>query len=250
MKRGIYILPNLLTISGMFCGFYSIIASINGHFLTAALIIIAAGIFDVLDGKIARLTHTTSHFGIELDSLSDILSFGIAPSLLIYLSMLKPFGKIGWMAAFLFVACCAMRLARFNVITKNSSIKCFVGLPTPAAAGVILSYIVFSHSEYSSFLSPLINNPALIAAIVYLLSILMVSNFKYHGLKELDLKNRKPFSVLITIVFLGFTIISYYKFSLLIIGLLYMISGPCEYIVTLLRNKQPHPIEAKIEIQQ
>lgn len=237
MKKGIYILPNLITLSSMFCGFYSIVASINGKFLPAALVLILAGFFDVLDGKVARLTGSVSQFGVEMDSMADIISFGIAPAILIFLAVLKPFGKIGWMAAFLYAACCAMRLARFNVLAKTSNSKGFIGLPTPAAAGVIVSVIIFSNSEYGYLARDIINNPIIIALLVYLLAFLMVSNFKYHGFKELDMSQRRPFSLLILIVFFIFTSLTYYKFTFILIGLFYMSSGPIEFIVNKLQGK-------------
>lgn len=197
MKKGIYLLPNLITLSSMFCGFYSMHAAINGNYKKAALVLIAAAVFDILDGKIARLTNAVSQFGIEMDSLADLLSFGVAPALLIYLAKLQPFGKIGWMAAFLFIACGAMRLARHNVIAKTTIDKSFVGLPIPAAAGVIISYTIFINSPYIEYFSYLKTNSVIVTLTVYILAFLMVSNFKYHGFKEFEIKRRMPFSILI-----------------------------------------------------
>lgn len=236
MKKGIYLLPTMITLSSMFCGFYSIVAAINGDYKKAALVLIAAAVFDILDGKIARLTNSVSQFGIEMDSLADLLSFGMAPALLIYLSKLQPLGKIGWMAGFLFVACGAMRLARHNVIAKTSSDKSFVGLPIPAAGGVIIAYTIFVNSPYVHFVDSFINNPTIVTLTVYILAFLMVSNFAYHGFKEFEMKRRMPFSILIMFVFIFFSIVAYYRFSLFIIGVVYMSSGPLEFLFKSIRN--------------
>ena len=136
LRRGIFLLPNIFTTLNLFCGFYSIIASTSGKFLAAAVAIIIAGVFDWLDGKIARATNTTSRFGVEYDSLADLVSFGMAPGIMMYLWALQPLGRIGWLAAFLFAACGALRLARFNTQFGSISSKHFIGLPIPAAAGM------------------------------------------------------------------------------------------------------------------
>ena len=117
-KKGVFIIPSLLTVFNVFCGFYAIVAAINGRFYEAALAIIVAGFFDILDGRVARLMNSASEFGVQLDSLADLISFGLAPSILIYMWVLKPFGRLGWMAAFLFVLCGVLRLARFNTQAK------------------------------------------------------------------------------------------------------------------------------------
>lgn len=140
-NRGIYLLPSILTTFGMFAGFYSIIASINGDFTLAAISIMVAMLWDTLDGRVARLTNTQSDFGAEYDSLADLVSFGMAPALLVYEWSLSDLGRIGWLAAFLFLACAALRLARFNTQVGISEKRYFQGLPSPAAAGVIASMI-------------------------------------------------------------------------------------------------------------
>ena len=137
MRKGIYIIPNLITTTALFLGFSSIILSFQGDFKTAAWAILLAGIFDMLDGKVARLTNTTSKFGIEYDSLSDLISFGVAPGLLAFTWAFQPFGKSGWVAAFLYVVCAALRLARFNVQSETVEKQKFKGLPSPGAAGMI-----------------------------------------------------------------------------------------------------------------
>lgn len=139
MRKGIYILPNSLTLCGMFMGFYSILSSLKGDYIHASYAIIIAMIFDGLDGWVARLTNSTTKFGIELDSLSDLVAFGVAPSVLLYKWALFPFNRIGWAAAFLFMACGALRLARYNVQMGSTESKAFTGMPIPAAATIVSS---------------------------------------------------------------------------------------------------------------
>src|SRR4051794_29092980 len=146
MKK-IYLVPNFVTTANLFCGFYSIIATLNHEYLTAAWAIIAASIFDMLDGRIARLAKATSQFGVEYDSLSDLISFGVAPAILLYQWALQPFDRLGWLAAFLYVVCGALRLARFNVMTGVISKKYFQGLPIPMAAGMVATFIIFNQTR-------------------------------------------------------------------------------------------------------
>jgi CDP-diacylglycerol--serine O-phosphatidyltransferase len=143
MRKGIYLLPNLFTSASLFCGFYSIIASFKEYFVSAAVAVLVAWIFDGLDGRVARLTNTTSKFGAEYDSLADVIAFGIAPSLLAYSWSLSIYGKLGWIVAFLFVLCGALRLARYNIQIGLIESKVFNGLPIPAAAGVVATTIIF-----------------------------------------------------------------------------------------------------------
>ena len=145
LRRGVYLLPNLLTTGGLFAGFYSIVATMNGNYLVAGWFVLIAAVFDGLDGKVARMTNTTSKFGVEYDSLADLVAFGVAPGLMMYAWALKPFGKLGWLAAFLYVVCGALRLARFNVQITTVESKRFVGLPIPAAAGMAASLVIFFH---------------------------------------------------------------------------------------------------------
>jgi CDP-diacylglycerol--serine O-phosphatidyltransferase len=141
-KKGIHILPSLFTTGNVFCGFYSFIAALNDKYFLAAWAIVFAIIFDVLDGRIARMTKTTSAFGMQYDSLADVISFGMAPAFLCYAWVLKPFGRVGWMAAFLYLLCAALRLARFNTTEPDIQSQYFIGLATPAAAAVIASIII------------------------------------------------------------------------------------------------------------
>ena len=184
-RKGIYILPNLLTSASLFGGFYAIIASIQGRYEAAAVAIIISSIFDGLDGRIARFTKTSSHFGTEYDSLSDLVAFGVAPGILTYLWALKPFGRLGWLAAFLYVTCGALRLARFNVQKTSTDPGYFKGLPIPIAACFIASLILFTHTVDIIQTGKSI----IIISMVYMLSFLMVSSIKYLSFKEFDIKN-------------------------------------------------------------
>ncbi|KYG67119.1 CDP-diacylglycerol--serine O-phosphatidyltransferase [Bdellovibrio bacteriovorus] len=188
----IYILPNLMTTGNLFSGFFAVIQAINGKFDWAAYAIVVAAIFDQLDGRLARLTRSTSKFGAEYDSLCDLVSFGMAPGIMLFLWALQPFGRLGWVACFLFVACGALRLARFNVQANVVEKNYFQGLPIPMAAGIVASSVLaFQDLEWD----PTGNIGLLIMAI--LLAFVMVSNFRFRSFKDLDLKERLPFRYLI-----------------------------------------------------
>lgn len=190
----VYILPNLMTTGNLFCGFFSIIQSIMGNFKAAAIAIVVAAIFDQLDGRLARLTRATSKFGAEYDSLCDLGSFGFAPALLMFMWCLGGFGRLGWMACFLFVACGALRLARFNVQVNVVEKNYFQGLPIPMAAGIVASsYLAFEDMGWE----PIAWRANLLLFMVMLLGIVMVSTFRYRSFKDLDLKERLPFKYLI-----------------------------------------------------
>lgn len=221
-KRGIYLVPNLLTTGSMFSGFFSMVATIDGQFVTAATAIIIAGIFDCLDGKAARMTNTTSKFGIEYDSISDVISFGVAPSLLIYSWALHSFARVGWIAAFLFLVCSALRLARFNVQVATVESKRFTGMPTPAAAGMIATTIIFNN-HFNNLLGT--QKPLLILLMTYMLAFLMVSNITYISFKEFNLKRRKPFSVLVSSVLFLIILAAEPEVTLFGLGIMYTLSG-------------------------
>lgn len=228
-RKGIYILPNLFTSAALFGGFYAIIAAIQGRYEAAAIAIIIAGVFDGLDGRVARFTHATSHFGIEYDSLSDLVAFGVAPGVLAFLWALEPFGRLGWLAAFVYVICGALRLARFNVKKSSLEANYFKGLPVPAAAAFIAALILFS-SAVGGIPE---NKPIIIIFIVYLLSFLMVSTIDYLSFKEFDIRNRKPFNVLVSIILVCILIAYKPKIMLFFILLAYILSGPA---ITLYRK--------------
>ena len=225
-KRGIYLLPSILTTFGMFAGFYSIISSINGEFTIAAISIMIAMMWDTLDGRVARLTNTQSAFGAEYDSLADLVSFGLAPALLVYEWSLYELGRFGWLAAFVYLACAALRLARFNTQVGIADKRFFQGLPSPAAAGVIASMIWLKIWTFASFDSEVISlGYYLGAGITILCGILMVSNVRYYSFKELDSK-KASFRFLLLIV-LSLIILMYKPNIILFTGFfLYLLSGP------------------------
>ncbi len=221
-RLGVYILPNIFTSLNLFCGFYAIIASIDGKFVAAAVAIIIGVMFDILDGKIARATNTTSKFGTEYDSLADLISFGLAPGLMTYLWALKPLGRIGWLAAFLFMACGALRLARFNSQVGIVSSDYFVGLPIPAGAGMAATTVLFCHKL------PIASkiNPITILILLYILSFLMVSSIKYNSLKKPELFKKMNFNVLVAVILILIFIAAQPSIALFLLGFAYVISGP------------------------
>jgi CDP-diacylglycerol--serine O-phosphatidyltransferase len=240
-QRMIHPLPCLFTTASLLSGFYAIISAINGNYFNAAVAIIVAGIFDGLDGRVARLTKTTSIFGMEYDSLSDLVSFGVAPALLAYLWALEPYGRYGWLAAFLYVATTALRLARFNSLSLEKAPKDFVGLPCPAAAGMIATTVLFSRflgaTESVKHISILI--------LVYLLSYLMVSNIRYMSFKHPAAKRKKNFQVTVAMVLLMILVAAEPQVTLFVIGSVYVLSGPFSSIYRVL-----HRTEESVEKQK
>jgi len=222
--KTIYVLPNLFTTGNLFCGFYAIIAAINGKFLYAAIAILVANFFDIADGKVARITNTTSKFGVEYDSLSDLISFGIAPSILIYTWALIPYGKFGWVAAFMFTSCGALRLARFNVMVTVSEKSRFTGLPIPAAASMIATTVLlmFKLGKIT------IDRNIILLILVYCLSFLMVSNIKYLSFKEVQFIKQKPLKFVFFLILLLLIVVLETEISLFILMGFYVISGPLE----------------------
>ena len=188
----IYLLPNLVTTGNIFFGFYAVIHALKGEFVNSAYAIVAAAIFDLMDGRLARLTRSTSKFGAEYDSLCDLISFGMAPSIVLYLWALQPFGRLGWLACFFYVTCGALRLARFNVQAHVVEKAYFQGLPIPMAAGIVASSVLAFRDldmEPSGHIG--------ILAMTFLLAFVMVSTFRYRSFKDLDLKERLPFKYLV-----------------------------------------------------
>ena len=224
-NRGIYLLPSILTTFGMFAGFYSIIASINGDFTLAAISIMIAMLWDTLDGRVARLTNTQSDFGAEYDSLADLVSFGMAPALLVYEWSLSDLGRIGWLAAFLFLACAALRLARFNTQVGISEKRYFQGLPSPAAAGVIASMIWLKFWNFEYFYGIAAFSYYIGVGITIICALLMVSNVRYYSFKEFDSKKASFRFLLATI--LGIIVLLSRPNIFLFNGFfIYMLSGP------------------------
>lgn len=192
--RKVYLLPNFVTTMNMFFGFYSVVASINADFVMAAWAILIASIFDMLDGRVARLAKATSSFGVEYDSLCDLVSFGVAPGVLLYTWALEPFGRLGWLAAFLFVACGALRLARFNVTTSSLPPGYFQGLPIPMAAGIVATFLIFN----DALLWPVMSSARIVALVIALgMASLMVSSIPFPSFKEFNWRSRASFGYLL-----------------------------------------------------
>ena len=240
-KKGVYLLPNTLTLCGMFCGFYAIMSAINGSFVSAAWAIILANIFDGLDGWIARLTNTTTRFGVELDSLSDLVAFGVAPAVMMYKWSLVPFGRLGWAAAFLFVACGALRLARFNVQTGAPGSKAFKGMPIPGAATILASIVIFYYVRPEVVEVP--DRNIFYPLFTIVLSLLMVSTLRFHGLKEIDFKEKKPFWVLIVFVLFLFALLVHPSSAIFVFAMAYLVWGIIENILLAMKRSREKRLE-------
>ena len=222
--RGVYLLPNLITTGALFSGFYAIIAGMNGNFEAAAIAIFVAMILDGLDGRVARLTDTQSAFGVQYDSLSDMVSFGLAPALVSFSWALGHLGKFGWAAAFLYAACAALRLARFNTQVGTVDKGVFIGLASPTAAAIVASMVWAGHDvEVGSGL-------AIVAALVTLAAgLLMVSNFRYSSFKKLDFKGRVPFVMMLVVILVFFLVTIDPPRVLLTLAVIYTASGPAQW---------------------
>ena len=221
-RRGIYLLPNLFTTAALFAGFYAVVAGVDGRFEAAAVAVFVAMVLDGADGRIARLTDTQSDFGAEYDSLSDVLCFGLAPALLVYEWGLSGMGKLGWVAAFFFVAATALRLARFNTQIGTADKRFFQGLPCPPAGATVAGLVWFATDNG-------IGGEALVLfafAMTIAIAGLMVSNVRFHSFKDLDLRGRVPFMTILVVVVL-FVFVSTDPPLVLFLGLLgYVVSGP------------------------
>ncbi len=230
MRRGVYLLPSILTLGNLFGGFYALVAVYNDEYMAAAVAILLALVFDYLDGGVARMTGATSELGIQLDSLADLVSFGVAPALLAYVFAVKPFGWIGGLAAFAFTACGAFRLARFNLQTRSLDKRFFVGLPIPAAAAVVATFVLFmkDSSAVVVFGRELVPPQATAAGVLlgmYGLGFLMVSKIRYRSLKGLELRKRRPFTIMTTLLLVLLVVASHPSFFLFVFFLLYSASG-------------------------
>ena len=236
--RGIYLLPNLFTTGAMFAGFYAITSAINGRFETAAISIFVAMILDGLDGRVARMTNTQSEFGVQYDSLSDMVSFGVAPALVMYLWAFESLGKLGLFAAFVHTAGGALRLARFNTQVEVADKRYFQGLPSPAAAAILAGGLWIS-IEYG-YEADSVKYFALILTITT--GLLMVSNFRYSSFKEIDFKGRVPFVVAISVMLgIGF-VMSQAESMLFLFFLGYAISGPVITLLMLRKKRKKRKI--------
>jgi len=228
-RRGIYLLPNLLTTAALFAGFFAIVQGMNGHFEMAAQAIFIAMVLDGLDGRVARLTHTQSAFGAEYDSLSDMVSFGAAPALVIYEWSLRGMGKLGWLAAFIYCAGTALRLARFNTQLAVADKRWFTGLPSPAAAAVLAGMVWVLNGVYEVSGGDI---QWLVWAVTIFAGLSMVSNIKFYSFKDLNLRRSVPFWAVL-LVMLGFVVISLDQARVLwALFLVYALSG---YVLWALR---------------
>ena len=238
IRKGVFLLPNALTTGALFAGFYSIIAGINGHYTAAAVAVVVAGVLDGLDGRVARLTNTQSDFGVEYDSLSDLISFGLAPALLAFnwsLSSLRELGplagKLGWLAAFLFVACAALRLARFNTQAARSDKMFFQGLASPAAAGTLVVTIWFFNDQGVSGESV----RWLIWAETVILGLLMFSRVRYYSFKTSPTGDRIPVGFLFLVVLVFVLLAVDPPTVMMVLGIVYVASG---LVITVLGRLQ------------
>lgn len=235
VKKGVYIFPNLLTSASLFSGFFGMLSVWNQNFKLAAYLIILSAIFDMLDGRVARMTGAVSRFGVEYDSIADVVAFGVAPAFLVYVWALEPYGRFGIIAAFLYLVCGALRLARFNVQVNTVESRKFNGLPIPGAAMVIASVVLFYY-ELGGQGKTL--KEFLILVLVILLGLLMVSNIKYHSFKDLDPIKRKPFSVLALVILALVLIVAHHELFFFVIFMGYAISGPLLYLYDKYRFKK------------
>jgi len=220
-RRGIYLLPNLFTTTALFAGFYAIVQAMNGRFDQAAIAIFVAMVLDGLDGRVARLTKTQSAFGAEYDSLSDMVSFGAAPALVVYEWALRSLGKLGWIAAFVYIAGAALRLARFNTMLEVADKRFFQGLPSPSAAALVAGF-VWIIEDYA--IDP--ESIRLVAWVITLFAgLTMVSNLRYYSFKTINLRRSVPFVAVIMIV-LAIALLIYQPSVVLFAGfVLYSLSG-------------------------
>jgi CDP-diacylglycerol--serine O-phosphatidyltransferase len=226
LRRGVYLLPSLFTMANMFCGYACIVFAMRGEFATAAPFIGFAIVLDMLDGRIARLTGATSDFGIEFDSLADVISFGVAPSILAFAWGLHPLGRLGWAAAFIFAAAAAVRLARFNIQTGSVDKRYFVGMPSPAAAAIpastVFAYPIGFHTSTESL-------PVL--AMVVVPALLMVSTIRFRSFKTIDLQSRRSYAVLMVFAIGLALLASHPDIVLVAIAYLYLLSGLVGFVL-------------------
>ena len=240
-RQTIFLLPGLLTTGNLLCGFSAMLLTLSARYEWAALALFVGMLMDILDGKVARLTRTTTQFGVEFDSLADVVSFGVAPALLLYSWALNQLwevspgaGRIGAGAAFLYVLCAALRLARFNVLTGTTDRRYFIGLPTPGAAGTVAAVVLFFgpvQFERAELFT--------LACGTYLLAFLMISNIRYYSFKELDFAKRHPFGILLVAALAVLIVFAYPQTFLFLASGVYALSGPARWVV--LRKREPAP---------
>ncbi len=235
IQRGIYLLPSLCTTASMFCAFFSILKSIAGDYRSAAIFIFVSGLFDMTDGRLARMTRTQSEFGREYDSLVDMAAFGLAPAILIYTWGVSSFKPFGWLFAFLYFACASLRLARFNVQVDSVEKKKFQGLPTPPAAGLLASLVVF----YQEYFGKAHTKSYVALGLLLVLALLMVSNIRYRSFKEYDVQKTNSLyaligaALVIGIIAINPEVILFAGFSI------YALSGPVSEVLFFSQRRKP-----------
>ncbi len=220
LRRGIHLVPSLFTTANILFGFLSIILATTGSLETASLLIGIAALLDALDGRVARMTGTTSAFGREFDSLADVVSFGVAPAILAWRWALSGFGRLGWAVAFLYVICCAVRLARFNIQSGTADRRWFVGLPTPPAACVVAACVFLNPTPLDDRVLEVLT-----LAMVVVLSGLMVSKIRYRSFKDLDLRARRPYVWIVPVAVAFALVAAHPQLSLLVAAFVYVLSG-------------------------
>ena len=235
LRKSVYILPNLLTTASLFSGFLGILWAVNGRFEDSALAILISAVFDGLDGKVARLTNTASEFGVQYDSLADLVAFGVTPAVLLYFWHLSHYGRLGIAACFLFMVCGALRLARFNVQSATASKKFFTGLPIPAAACTVATLVFFTAfvpEEFERFV------PTTCLVLAYALSFLMVSRVRFASFKEYGMIKAHPFGSMVTVILLFVLIASQPKLLGFLFLIVYVLSGPI-YTYVFMPHRHP-----------
>lgn len=229
-RHYILILPSAFTTGNLFCGFFAILRSFSHDFERAAYAIFVAGIFDVLDGRVARITKSQSKFGVEYDSIADVVSFGLAPAILAYVWVLEPHGRLGWAGAFFFAACGALRLARFNTISDEMPKSYFVGLPIPAAANMMAAtYLAYQELNFA-------NPDKLVLFLVFTLGTLMVSTVRFRSVKDLDLRHKRSFLYLVMIVIVLTALAWKHEVALGVLIGLYIAWGPVREVLSWLKR--------------
>ncbi len=254
LRKGVYVLPNLITSGSLFAGFYSIVQSHFGRYELAAFAIVAGVVLDGLDGRVARMTHTTTKFGVEYDSLADLVTFGVAPAFLVYGWALSPFDRWGWLAAFLYLVCGALRLARFNVQVNTVEKGKFNGLPIPAAATFVASCILFvthlqqvdvdgggARSDILGWLSGVSSamdayRPFVVLITIYILALLMVSTVKFNSFKDLNPFLKRPFNTLVVFIFAMLLLFSEPQIMIFLAIAGYVVSGPIGELTNAMRR--------------
>lgn len=241
-RRGTSILPSLFTMGNLFLGFWAVVKAFHGDYAGAAPLVAWAILLDLLDGRIARMTGTTSEFGAELDSLADLISFGVAPAMLAYAWGFATLPRVGWLVAFLFVSCGALRLARFNVQRSSVDGRYFVGLPIPAAAGMVAAVVNVAPEPITD------RGQAIVGlSLVIVLSFLMVSTFRYWSFKNVDLRSRRSYVTLVGIAILFLLFALHPAAMLLALATLFWVSGPVGYLVGLARRRpEAAPVGAPV----